>query len=459
MKNNIIYIITYVIIHISSLSFAQTELIISNSSQIKQSGGFIVLRNTSLKNNSTFHSGSGTVIMTGNVDSTKSEISGSSSTTFFNLMINKSKNNAILRQNITISNNLNLSSGKLTLSNHDLTMGNAAQFTNINKDRYVKTNGTGSLVRQVGNTWTAFPIGNATFNPARLKNDGTIDNFSIKVKDHFLQNGTTGNAITANVIPKTWLIEEETVGGSDVSMRLVWRPLHAGGGFNTNASQITHYTGGSWQDQASGTSTADNSYSSDHRYREAINITSFSPFGVKSGAALPVELLYFYAEKEGENVRLDWQTATELNNSHFEVEWSKDGVNFEKIGKITGAGTTTEVQFYDFLHINPINGENYYRLRQVDFDGKFEYTNIIQIEFQQSNISTIEIYPNPASHYLKVESEQSIGEMIQLFNVNGQLVQEFTHQSLITNLSITDLPSGTYFIKIGTQVKKIIIQK
>ena len=173
--------------------------------------------------------------------------------------------------------------------------------------------------------------------------------FKIRVEDHFLQNGISGSNITTNVIPKTWLIEEETVGGSDVSMRLVWRPIHVGSGFNTNASHITHFTGGNWHDQTSGASTADNSYSSDHRYREATNITSFSPFGVKSGVSLPVELLYFYGEKEGKNVRLDWQTATELNNSHFDVEWSTDGIVFEKIGEVAGAGTTNEVQFYDFL--------------------------------------------------------------------------------------------------------------
>ena len=181
---------------------------------------------------------------------------------------------------------------------------------------------------------------------------------------------------------------------------------------------------------------------------------------------LPVELLAFTGQAIEHQVLLEWQTATEINNSHFDVEWSKDGVSFEKIGEVAGAGTTTEIQHYEFLHtLDMTDFENlsylnlYYRLRQVDFDGKFEYTETINVTIQQSNNSTIKIYPNPALHYLKIESQNLIGEMVQIFSVNGQLVKEFQHEGLITNLPITNLPSGTYFVKMGKQVKKLIIQK
>ena len=351
-------------------------------------------------------------------------------------------------------------------------MGNTANFTGINKDRYIQTNGTGSLIQQVGVNWVSFPVGNSTFNPARLKNDGTIDNFSIRVVDHFLQNGTAGNAITANVIPRTWLIDEETVGGSDVSMRLIWRPLHHNNnGFDTNNSSVTHFTGGSWQDQTAGASIADNSYSSDHRYREATNITSFSPFGVKSGGGvLPVELLYFYAKQVKDGVQLDWETATELNNSHFEVEWSKDGISFEKIGEVTGAGTTNEVQFYEFLHdrnlagFQNLRGLNYYRLKQVDFDGKFEYSETVQITIipkhreTQSNHQAINIFPNPASNFITFENLGTI-EAIHIFSIQGQLVKEIVNPVSSIQYPVSDLPSGTYFVKIEEQVQKIIIAK
>ena len=419
----------------------------------------IVLNNTKFINDGSFDAGNSEVEISGNALSTNSSIGGSTNLSFYKLKINKATNNAKLNQDITVSHNLTLLSGKLELTNYNLSIGNNGTIAGQNKDRYIKTNGTGFLIRQVGTSWTSFPIGKTTFNPARLKNDGTIDNFKIRIEDHFLQNGTSGNAITANVIPKTWFIEEETVGGSDVSMQLIWRPVHIGSGFNTNASHITHYTGGNWQDQTTGTSTADNSYSSDHRYREATNITSFSPFGVKSGASLPVELLYFYAEKEGKNVRLDWQTATELNNSHFEIEWSTNGIEFTKIGQVQGAGTTNDITFYDFLHTSPAQGLNYYRLKQVDFDEKYEYTDILSVNYELGIKNyELNIFPNPAANFITIDGMQE-GKIIQIFNVNGQLVKTFYQNVSTQQTDISDLSSGTYFVKMKSQVKKLIIQK
>ncbi len=465
MKSTIKILITsYLLLTICYLAKAQTNLVINGGHWVNGSNN-ITLNNTNFINNSTFHSGSGAVIVTGDGTAVQSQISGTSSTTFYNLEVNKSSNNASLGQNITVSNQLTLTSGKLAIGNSNLTMGNSATFSGISPTKYIQTNGTGTLIRQVGNTWVTFPIGRSTLNPARLKNVGVLDNFNVRVVDQILLNGTTGNAITQGVIPRTWFIAEETVGGSDVSMRLVWRPSQAGSGFDPATSQITHYTGGQWQDLGVPTNaTDDNTYSSDHKYREATNITSFSPFGAKSnGSNLPVELLYFYGEQQNENVLLDWQTATEINNSHFDVEWSTDGLEFQKIGEVQGNGTTTDVHFYDFLHENPCRDvfikRHYYRLRQVDLDGTYEYTNTIQVTFEQSNSSTIKIFPNPAAHYLNIESEDLIGETMQFFSINGQLIKEFQHQSLITNLPVTNLPSGTYFIKMGEQVKKVIIKK
>jgi hypothetical protein len=258
---------------------------ISNSGSTK-----VILNNTKFVNDGNFNAGNSEIEISGNTSTINSSIGGNSNTTFYNLHINKTANDAQINQNIWIDNNLKLSSGKLELGNYNLKMGDNAIFSSISKDRYIKTNGTGSLRRKVGNSFVVFPVGKANFNPARLKNDGTVDTFSVRVKDQFLQNGTVGNAVTANVVPKTWFIEEDIVGGSDVTMRLMWRPSHQTiGGFDANNAQITHFTGGVWKDEGSPTAaTADNSFSSDHKYREATNITSFSPFGVKSGAALPV---------------------------------------------------------------------------------------------------------------------------------------------------------------------------
>ena len=156
--------------------FAQTNLIISGGNWVNQNSN-IVLKDAKFTNNSTFHAGSGMVIVTGDATTAQSEIGGTSQTTFHNVRINKSTNDASLGQNVTVSSLLLLTGGKLEISNYDLTIGNSGTVSGQNKDRYIKTNGTGFLIRQVGTTWTSFPVGKVTFNPARLKNDGTLDNF------------------------------------------------------------------------------------------------------------------------------------------------------------------------------------------------------------------------------------------------------------------------------------------
>lgn len=202
----------------------------------------------------------------------------------------------------------------------------------------------------------------------------------------------------------------------------------------------------------------------DESYFVDIEVSSFSTFfihGPKNTNVLPVELLDFYAEKQNEYIRLNWQTATEINNSHFDVEWSTDGLDFEKIGEIAGNGTTTETHFYNFLHKNPANGINYYRLRQVDFDGQFEYTDILNIEHSreigESNFQ-YQIYPNPTSDFILIDGIEA-GEIVQIFNIYGQLIQEFQIQTYSNQYPLSSLQAGTYFIKINTKVKKLIITK
>ena len=210
----------------------------------------------------------------------------------------------------------------------------------------------------------------------------------------------------------------------------------------------------------------------DGNYNEN-NTTDGSNYGIVfqryNASALPVELLYFYGEKENENIRLDWQTATEINNSHFDVEWSVDGVSFEKIGEVQGAGTTNEVQFYTSLHTSPISGLNYYRLKQVDlpagqvgFNSKFEYTDIIQITFDEEKSTAINIYPNPATGNfinIHIENENAI---ISLQDNTGRTIRSFQSTNGTSRIDISNLPSGLYYISVGSNskqtVKKLIVQ-
>lgn len=104
-------------------------------------------------------------------------------------------------------------------------------------------------------------------------------------------------------------------------------------------------------------------------------------FGINT-TILPVELLSFEAEILYNAVEFKWATASELNNDKFEIEESYDGLHFKKIGEVEGNGTSTEQQNYSFKIEKTGNGIFYYRLKQLDFDGQFEYSKVIHVSLQ-----------------------------------------------------------------------------
>lgn len=183
-----------------------------------------------------------------------------------------------------------------------------------------------------------------------------------------------------------------------------------------------------------------------------------------SMAVLPVELLYFTGEAQEEDVLLQWETATEINNSHFEVEHSTNGFDFNEIEKVEGMGTTTEQQYYNFLHESPIIGKNYYRLRQVDFDGQFEYTNTIVVSFNEEDVVNniqLAVFPNPTINILNIKTESLDIENIRIVNVLGQVV--FEQQNLNNNdlhqINVAQLPSGTYHLQINGNEENVTFIK
>ena len=113
------------------------------------------------------------------------------------------------------------------------------------------------------------------------------------------------------------------------------------------------------------------------------------------GLILPVELTYFAASKYNQKVMLEWETALELNSSHFIVERSTDGINYIPVGELSAAGESYEIQSYSFIDQNPLH-ENYYRLKQVDFDGSYEYSDIVMAIVDQVQNDKLSVFPSIA---------------------------------------------------------------
>jgi hypothetical protein len=172
---------------------------------------------------------------------------------------------------------------------------------------------------------------------------------------------------------------------------------------------------------------------------------------------LPVELTSFTATvQDNQTNLLQWQTATEENNEGFEVERSAEGSNWEKLGFVQGQGTTLETQNYTFVDEEPTRGINYYRLKQMDFDGQFEYSNIRSVVFGSSDDKIMAIYPNPVQNELTIS--EGVG-MITIFNALGQPIRQLNNDETLTIINTTDLPKGIYILQVQKTNGAIITQQ
>ncbi len=189
----------------------------------------------------------------------------------------------------------------------------------------------------------------------------------------------------------------------------------------------------------------------------------FGGTAVLSCLMMPVELIDFSAKFNDtrQQVDLNWTTASELNNDYFLVERSIDGENYEQIARIQGSGTTQEARYYESLDTHPIAGTiNYYRLKQVDYNGRFEYSDLKAVMIPDIS-NKFYIYPNPAEELTLMAYATSLeGEniVIHIHNSYGQLIASNRHVALkgINQYpyELDAIPHGVYFITLETATAK-----
>jgi hypothetical protein len=190
-------------------------------------------------------------------------------------------------------------------------------------------------------------------------------------------------------------------------------------------------------------------------------VTSFSPFTLGSTVAvvLPVELLEFNAKAiENTNVRLTWTTVSEISNERFEVERSKDGEQFEHIGIVKGAGNSVTQNSYVYTDLLPYSETSYYRLKQVNFDGKFSYTPLRPVRI--TGAQNIQIYPNPNNGnelFLNIENLSTNELSVFVTDITGKtILNELSDLSSGNSLKMVfpqKLASGTYVVNVKTAQK------
>jgi hypothetical protein len=303
---------------------------------------------------------------------------------------------------------------------------------------------TGSL------TFAMYPVG-SWLNSSNLPTGVT----------NFINNYGTDNSAFA--VDRFWRIEPSSYTTKPVLANLQFTYRDPEWSVASNAivesnliAQRYNNTSNSWDDYMPGTVTNTTANTSTVASLPSAQLFTWWTL-VDNRYILPIELTAFNAVCDGNKVKISWQTASESNNNYFEIERSSDAIEFTSILKINSQNpNSTTILNYSTIDNNPINGKSYYRLKQVDFDGKFSYSSIVVLNCT-SNTSApaqVSIFPNPATDNITVNIEGLPGEKsIVIYDVLGQeiankLIQSY-ESNVQENINISTLANATYLVQIN----------
>ncbi|MDO7873390.1 BNR-repeat neuraminidase N-terminal domain-containing protein [Hymenobacter sp. ASUV-10] len=384
--------------------------------------------------------------------------------TYYNVAISGSGATAkSLGGDVVVNNNFDLTNGMLDSNGHELQLNSTTgSFVGAGTSHYVVTNANlaGHVrINNVGPTGRAsatFPIGTTTtYTPATLTNTGDLDYFVGSVKDGISLQGT-GTSMTTGVVGKTWDIAEGTAGGSNATLTLQWNAADERS-FNRTSAAIVHYENGAWNGQCYTCYAA--AAGSDPYTLSRSNITTFSPFAVQDNTKpLPVELTRFEAVRNGGNAILNWNTATEKNNAGFEVQVSTNGSSFRKLQFVEPASANSNSpRSYVYNDVEAgKTGLRYYRLRQVDLDGKASFSPVRTVDFGKLDGTSLTAMPNPFSAQLMLNVQTrtaSPATLLTVTDATGRTILTQTlalpaGQSQVTINDLERLPVGMYLLHL-----------
>jgi hypothetical protein len=198
------------------------------------------------------------------------------------------------------------------------------------------------------------------------------------------------------------------------------------------------------------------------RYWRKADGTQTGP--ITYGEPLPIDLVYFDALVIENTVKLTWITSSEINNNYFTIERSIDAKNWEEILLVNGAGNSNQIIEYTETDFNPIEGISYYRLKQTDFDGRFEYFNIVPVKYSNSDDEDeLSIFPNPVRQGENISVSHSFNSTDEILVVLRDLQGKEFYSKVHININENELigipidyiiPKGIYFI-VATSENKI----
>ncbi len=405
-----------------------------------------------------------------------STLSSSGTETFYAITVNSNFGLTISSGTHQISNNFTFTNGIVT-QNGTLLFLAGSSATGASSTSYV--NGP---IQKAGNSSFIFPTGNATrFARIAIGIPTAVTTYTAQyfgVPYGSYNNAAAPLPVLNNVSAREYWTLNQTVGAGNAIVTLYWEDS----GFSqinncgTTDLRVARFNGTTWENN-NNTVTTTGSCSLASALAGTVSttavVTKFGPFtfGSLSNTVnpLPIQLINFQAISKESSVELTWTTASELNNDYFELQRSNQGETYSKIVSVKGAGTTSNTSNYSYDDLTPSSGKNYYRLKQVDFDGTFTFSNVVVAEITSAYFR-FNLYPNPASALtskiiiesgdsttpVQVSINDTMGNLISMGLIDIQNGNEkllfSNHQSIASGVYIVTVVQG-----LNRQSAKLVV--
>lgn len=389
-----------------------------------------------------------------------------------NFTINKTSSSVQLDNVLQISGTLTFTNGRILTDHLDLATEFVEFLDGANYAGESDTSHIDGVIRKSGNDAFVFPTGDNSI----LRTIGI--SAPALVTDHFTAYYAANNPdglysrssldIDLNHVSacEYWILNR-SAGISNVVVTLSWASNSCGID-NLCDLRLSQWDGVQWVSAGNGGASgafASGTLVSGTNCSSPDSISSFSPFTLGSSSAnnpLPISLISFDAKVCESEVCLEWQTASEINNDFFTVEKSKDGLSWDGFVDIKGAGNSQSILKYKTIDSSPFLGFSYYRLKQTDYNGDFDYSSKEVVYFENPNGLGMTIYPNPATDRINIKGLSSQDNYIKIYNLMCQDVSSLVKisQSSEANLQldISLLKSGIYHVKINNNYSSIVKQ-
>lgn len=418
--------------------------------------------------------------------------------TYQNLVLNNSSGTfpqITLAADLTVSNALTMTSGVVDLAGNTLTLGTAGVASTLTRTASTTTNwmyggvfsrhwlNATPITSNSGNNYGLFPMGESTassYSPLEINSTASPTSngvFSVAyAPDPF--NGTDlspfyndGGVDVEHILNSGFITAVSGVTGGTYDIDVTMTGVNPAGVLSDMRLVVS--TGGTTASAVGTHAAATGTVSNPTAKRTGLTIADLTARDFRLGTInqgatpLPVEFLALNADAEGSHVNVVWSTALEFNTNYFIVQRSKDGSSFESLSQVAAAGNSSTVKNYQFVDQDPYSGVSYYRLKQVDVDGKFAFSHIVSVNRDAEEM--ISVYPNPSSgpFSLSLSGEKGNQVLIVVRDVLGkehysQMIVMENEKEIIAFDLAGKLAPGVYVIVVrssGTVIKKKLVIK